>query len=483
MHDAETLESPPVGMLYDPGPARPSAATAATPSETPRLRRPERAQGEMRVASLDELLPPDHMVRVVWDYVSSVDITPLLQQIKAVSGQVGRDATDPRLLLALWLYATIDGIGSARTLDTLCREHLAYQWLCGGVSLNYHTLADFRSQQTGFLDQLLTDSVAALMHEGLVSLNRVAQDGVRVRASAGAASFRREATLEECYAEAQEQVRQLRAELESDPGASSQRQRSARERAVRERSERIGQALERVRELEKKRQEQAGKEGSDKPPEDGPGAGSGGQGDKKARQPRGSTTDPEARVMKMADGGFRPALNVQFVTDTGSQIITAVDVSNSGSDMGQMAPMVQQHQERYGQRPQEVLVDGGFVKQEDIEQVSAPGVGVTVFAPVRKPKTEGQDPRRRQRRDSDAIAAWRERMGTDEAKEIYKERASTAECVNALARNRGLRQFLVRGIQKARAVALWFALAHNLFRASTLRAAAALRAPGALVSV
>ncbi len=436
----------------------------------------------MRYGALDAALPEDHPARIVWEYVESIDFGPLYERVKAVEGRAGRRAIDPKILMALWLYATLSAVGSARQIERLCETDAAYQWICGGVGVNYHTISDFRTE-LGFLDRVLTQSVAGLCCERLVSLTRVAQDGVRVRASAGAASFRREATLEECYAQAQEQVRQLRAELESDPGASSQRQRSARERAVRERSERIGRALERVRELENKRQEQAGKEGSDKPPEDGPGTGSGGQGDKKAREPRGSTTDPEARVMKMADGGFRPALNVQFATDTQSQVITGVDVSNSGSDMGQMGPMVEQHQERYGQRPQEMLVDGGFVKQEDIEQVSAPGVGVAVFAPVRKPKTQGQDPCRRQRRDSDAIAEWRERMGTDAAKEIYKERASTAECVNALARNRGLRQFLVRGIQKARAVALWFALAHNLFRAATLRAAAALRAPRALVGV
>jgi transposase len=435
----------------------------------------------MRCEALDAALPEDHPARIVWEYVESIDFGPLYERVKAVEGRAGRRPIDPRILMALWLYATLNGVGSARQIERLCETDAAYQWICGGVGVNYHTISDFRSDPVEFLDRVLTQSVAGLWYERLVSLTRVAQDGVRVRASAGAASFRREATLEECYAQAQEHVRQLREEIESDPGASSQRQQAARERAARERSERIGRALERVRELEKKRQEQAGKEGSGKPPDD-QGPGSGGQGDKKAREPRGSTTDPEARVMKMADGGFRPALNVQFATDTQSQIITGVDVSNSGSDMGQMGPMVEQHQERYGQRPQEMLVDGGFVKQEDIEQVSAPGVGVTVFAPVRKPKTEGQDPCQRQRRDSDAIAEWRQRMGTDAAKEIYKERASTAECVNALARNRGLRQFLVRGIQKARAVALWFALAHNLFRATTLRAVAALRAPRALAS-
>jgi len=187
---------------------------------------------------------------------------------------------------------------------------------------------------------------------------------------------------------------------------------------------------------------------------------------------RASTTDPEARVMKMADGGFRPAHNVQFATDTGSQVITGVEVVNRGGDQGQMAPMVEQHQQRYGQAPQQMLVDGGFAKKEDIEEVSRPEVGTTVYAPVQKPKKEGQDPHAARPDDSEAVAAWRVRMGTESAKEIYKERASTAECVNAIARNRGLRQFLVRGLPKVRAVALWFALAHNLMRAVALGAVA-----------
>ncbi len=177
--------------------------------------------------------------------------------------------------------------------------------------------------------------------------------------------------------------------------------------------------------------------------------------------------------MKMADGGFRPAHNVQFATDTASQVIADVDVVNSGVDQGQMAPMVEQHRRRYGQAPPEWLVDGGFAKKEDIETVSGPEVGTTVYAPVQKSKDSRRDAHTPRRDDSEAVGAWRVRMGTAPAKEIYKERGSTAECVNALSRNRGLRQFLVRGLQKVRAVALWFALAHNLLRAVALGGLAA----------
>lgn len=176
--------------------------------------------------------------------------------------------------------------------------------------------------------------------------------------------------------------------------------------------------------------------------------------------------------MKMADGGFRPAYNAQFATDTASQVIVGVEVSNSGSDQGKMTPMLEQIQQRYEQRPQEYLVDGGFAGHAEIEK--ATGAGVKVYAPVMTPKKDTRDPHQPREGDSEAIAAWRQRMGTQEAKEIYKERAETSECVNALARNRGLRQFLVRGAQKVRTVLVWYALAHNLLRGVSLRAQAAL---------
>jgi hypothetical protein len=256
--------------------------------------------------------------------------------------------------------------------------------------------------------------------------------------------------LQECLKEAEEHVASLRAELEADPAATTRRQQAARERAARERTERIKKALEQLPEAEAK-----------KKPKDR----------KKARV---STTDPEARVMKMADGGYRPAYNVEYATDTASQVITGVEVVNSGSDQGQMAPMVQQHEERYGQEPDEMLVDGGFAKKEDITEVSPPEGNTVVYAPVQKSKDKNRDPHTPRGDDSPAVAEWRQRMATSEAKEIYKERAATAECVNAIARNRGFWWFRVRGLFKARCVALWHALAHNLMRAVALRAEVAI---------
>jgi transposase len=400
----------------------------------------------MHTFSLDSLLPENHQARAVWEFVSGMDLTPLHQSIRAVEGRPGRDAMDPRILMALWLYATLDAVGSARELDRLCSDHVAYQWICGGVSMNYHTLSDFRTANVELLDHLLTQSVVGLMHEGLVTMNRVAQDGMRVRAAAGTSSFRRAQTLERLEDEARQQVEQLRKELQDDPGAASQRQRAARERAKQERQERIARA-----------REEAAKIQQNKP------------ADEKDKV-RASTTDADVRFMKMADGGIRPAVNVQFATETESGMITGVDVGNVGSDMGQMGPMLQQHEDRYGQPPKEMLADGGFASREDIDSASRAEPPTVVYAPVQKSrKDKDKNCYERQPRDTDAVAQWRQRMSTPQAQEIYKERASTAEWSNALARNRGMRQFLVRGLLKIKAVVLWFALAHNLVRAAFLR--------------
>lgn len=445
MQDAVGAASAAGQVLFDLGAARPTPSTAGA---RPRLRYANRQQAAVRICALDDLMPEDHPVRVVWDHVSALDLSPLLNKIEATEAHAGAPATDPRIMMSLWLYATLRCIGSARELDRRCDPQcgeVAFQWICGEVSVNYHTLADFRTAHVEFLDGLLTQSVAALRHEGLVKLERMAQDGMKVRASAGASSFRRRKTLEEHLAEAEQRVKSLKQELETDPNAGNRRRQKARQRATRERQQRLQRALQHVKELEDK-----------KKPKD--------------KEPRASTTDADAHVMKMADGGFRPAYNVQLGTDTETQIITGVEVSTSGGDQGKMAPMVHQHEERYGKAPEEVLVDGGFAKKEDITEVSPPNGTSTVYTPVQKSKDPERDPHTPRADDTPAVAEWRQRMATEAAKEIYKQRASTAECVNAQARNRGLYQVRVRGQVKVRAVVLWFVLAHNLVRTATLRA-------------
>lgn len=437
----------------------PASAPGDVSAETPppRVLLPCRNQLELRAVDLEATLEPEHPARCVWAFVECLDLSALYAEISAVEGRAGRPAIDPRILMALWLYATLEGVGSARALARLCEHHDAYRWLCGGVSVGYHRLSDFRVGHMEFLDEQLTHGVAVLVHQGLVELKRVAQDGMRVRASAGAASFRRRATLRRCQREARAQVERLRRMVEEDPGQATRREQAARERAALEREERLSRALEELERIERAKDKPRPKKPTETEEEHA-----------KRTEPRASSTDPEARVMKMADGGFRPAYNVQFSTDTDTQVIVGVDTSNLGSDMGQLHPMLDQLQGRYDRLPEEVLVDGGYASKDSIEH--ADGRGVTVYAPPPTPRD-----RRRERfaplpGDTDALARWRQRMGGEAARLLYPQRAATAECVNAQARNHGLQRFLVRGQDKVRAVALWHALAHNLRRAMALGA-------------
>lgn len=430
----------------------------------PRLRTAERRQVELRAVSLDDLVPADHRVRQVWRFVEGLDLCALMARIKAVEGRPGHPPADPRILMALWLFATILGIGSARELARQCDDSLAFQWLCGGVGMNHKTLSDFRVGHGVVLEGLLVDSFTALMASGVAGLERVAQDGMRVRASAGAASFRRHATLKECRQKARAEVARLRRELDADPGAASRRAAAAAARAAEERERRVEAALAvtaqlRAMQEEKahKRAERTGKGGSGK---GGSGDGKTAQQEPAQKEPRASTTDAEARVMKMADGGFRPAYNVQFAADTKSGAVAGVAVDNTGSDMGKMAPMSAALEAAYGRRPGEHLADGGFAKLDDITTLTR--AGVTACLPVPAPRDKTRDRFAPRPDDPPEVAAWRRRMASDEAREIYKERAATVECVNAQARNRGLTRFLVRGMDKIKAVALWHALAHNM---------------------
>lgn len=416
----------------------------------PRVETANRQQVAMRYAALDDLLPEDHRARLVWAMVQSYDLSRFYARIEAVEGEAGRPAIDPRLLMAVWLYATLEGVISARELARLCEEHLAYQWLLGGVSVNYHTLADFRVDHEMELDDLLTRSVAALMSEGIISIEKTAQDGMRIRASAGASSFRRKPTLEECLRKAQAAVEQQKAMQEAGAGEErTPRQQGSQRRHVQERLERVKKALEEVEKVAAKRRKNR-------------------ETRRKKRPARASTSDPEARVMKMADGGFRPAYNGQLTIDMDSRIIVGVEVSNV-ADPRLLEPMLEQIEERYEQLPPEHFVDGGFRSNPGIERAAEKGVAVFSPIPTRYSGISQKRPEEILPTDGPGVRAWKERMQTQEAKEKYKQRAATVEWANALARNRGLYRLLVRGIRKARAVLLWYALAHNLLQSLNLR--------------
>jgi transposase len=463
------------GGLFGEGEVAPGPAPTVKRSEgAARLLYAERHQVELRPVDLDATLTPNHPARTVWAFVQSMDLAPLHAGIKSREGGRGAPAIDPAILVSLWLWATIDGVGSAREVARLCERDDVYRWLCGGVGVNHHTLADFRTGHAAWLDAQLTRSIASLLDRKLVELNVVAQDGLRVRASAKAASFRRREKLQHLHKLAQAQVAALKHELSEDAGASARRKQAAAERAAREREERLAKAIATMDEIaampEPKKPKPSKRRGKSKDDGSQGGAGATSVDAPKARsEPRVSTTDPEARVMKMADGGFRPAFNAQLAVDVATQFIASVDVVDSGSDMRQMAPMHASVQQRYGLTPEHWLADGGFTKLEAIEAVTARGTQPVLPPPrSRNPDIDSLAPKDT---DSTELVAWRSMMASDWGKALYVWRGASVECANAQLRRRGLTQFNVRGKLKAKAVLLWHALAHNLMRMRSLNIA------------
>jgi transposase len=429
------------GLPEQPAPERPLGK--------PRLLEPQRDQLELRSMDINSLIGEDHPARAIWDYAEAVDLSELEDAIKAREGTPGHPAITPRLLLAVWLYATSDGVGSARALARLCASHDAYRWLMGGVSVNYHTLSDFRVNNAELLDRLLTENVATLAACDLIDLDKLAQDGVRVRASAGAASFRRRKTLEEHLARAHEVVHQLKREVHDDPAASNQRIRAARERAARERVEKVKAALKTLGEVEAQRERRM--KTNRKQTE-------------KQKEPRASTTDPQVRPIKMADGGFRPAWNMQVVSVAGTPIVVVVKPSTIGSDRGLIRPMLDKIRKCFDRLPRRHLADGGFAAADDIEW--AHNEGVDIYCPPTKPKN-GSDPFQPRANDGPGVLAWRGRMKSDEGKAQYRVRA-ICECIHARWRNWDLVYLNVRGEAKVTAVMLWHALANNILQADRM---------------
>jgi len=424
-------------------PTNEAGAPARSPRGAPRLLRAQRAQLYLRTCDYESLLPDDHLARMLWAAVERLDLSPFLARIEARENEPGRPAIDPAIVITLLLYARCEGLVNARELERRCERDDAFRWICGGVSVNHHLLSDYGAKLQGEVDALFNQVIAVLLHGGLVNLDRTTHDGTRVRASAGAASFRREKTLLACLEDAKVHLEQVK---RGDEAADAARTVAARERAARERVQRLEHALAelpRVREAKRSAEDKA--------------------------EARVSTTDAEARVMKMADGGFRPAYNVQLAADPVSRVVTGVGVTNVGSDGGQTEPMLADIERRTGSLPSEYLADGGFVNTEAF--TLAEREGTTVYAPVPTPRKEGVDRHAPKPSDSPEVAEWRARMATPAAKELYKQRASTIELVNAdLKAHRGLKQFGVRGTKKVLTSVLWTVLSYNLLQAFRLGA-------------
>jgi transposase len=442
-----TKPAPDAPTLFALPPAGPPAAppALANPKQGARLREANRAQLAWGRIDLEAQLPEDHPARAICAVIERLDLSALYAQIAARDEVAGAAAIDPQILLGLWVYATSEGEGSGREIWRLTQLHAAYRWICGGVEVGYHTLTDFRSQQGEVVNALITQVLALLLQQDLVDLSRVAQDGTRVRASAGAGSFRREQTLQALLQEARTHLEAVTQEA-ADPAVSARRA-AARTRGAQQRLERLEAALQQIPEVTETKKRSGAKDAT----------------------VRVSTTDPDARVMKRGDGGFRPAFNVQFATTAdAARVVVGVQVTNRGSDAGQSTPMLEQIEQRTGVRSAELLVDGGYAHHEAIDQAAAQQV--TTYAPVPQPRTgDTRDPYAPRADDSEAVAAWRQRMGTEAAKAIYKQRAATAETVNADAKaHRGLDSLTVRGLDKVLGSASLFALTYNILRLITL---------------
>jgi transposase len=425
-----------------------------------RFIRADRFQTRWDFIDLEALLPSDHRARIVLGFVEGLDLSALYEAIKAREGEPGRPPPDPAVLLALWLYATIEGIGSARQLERLAQRELAYRWIAGGVPLNYHGLSDFRVAHVEVLDRLLTESVTALVAEGIVSLAEIAVDGTKVRANASRESFKTATKLARVAAAVEQRLAALKAEIANDPEACSRRQRAARERAareVKERAEKARTALDRVR-AEKERRAKTH-------PQDEA---------KKKSEPKVSLSDPAARNMHFPDGAVRPAYNAQVAVAPSEGIIVSVEMTDRRNDAGLAAPMVDDIVRRYGKAPDKLLVDTHYATNEDIAALAEHPAGpVQVFAPTPterddvKPATLAQRAKKRAR-EPESVKEWRSRMGTPAGQEVYGLR-KLIERINANLKNHGFGFLYVRGLIKAKAVALWHALANNLMAAHRLR--------------
>lgn len=415
----------------------------------PNLKTAVRNQIEFNIGSLDDLIDQDHIVRLVWDYVQKLDMDSILSSIQSIKGSVGRPATDPKILLALWLFATLDGIVSARMITDYCKEHVAYRWLCGGVNINHHTLSDFAVKYADAFEDFLTQSIAILMKQGWVDIQEVAQDGFRVRAHAGSGSFKTGKKLKALQKEAKKYLAAIRKE---DSNTARTKKAAAAHRAKEEREKKLQEAIQELKKVQENRKKIKRK--AQPTPQE-------------LDEMRASKTDPEARKMKMADGGFRPAYNIQFVSAQKGQAIIEVVATNKGSDKTMIVDMIRKVTEKYKKTPSRWLVDAGYMDISEITKAAEEWEDCAIYMPGIHSKNR-KDPYKPMKKDSPEVLKWRERMKSEEGKTIYKRRGCTAEFSNAQVSNYGMRQFLVRGLSNVRAIAYRFALVHNMQRFFTL---------------
>ncbi len=490
------------GLETTTGVAQPSPAAGAGRA---RVKPVDRSQLSWQMLDVERLIEPEHPARAIWELSGRLKLEGFYAPIEAVEGGAGRTPWDPRLLVSLWIYAYSRGMSSAREIARRCTYEPAFQWLCGLEKINHHTLSDFRVNHDASLRELFVQVLGVLSSEGLVSLERVMHDGTRIKACAGADSFRREERLKEHLEAARKQVEAMGDPREEEP----RRKRAAQERAVRERQQRLEQALEEVQKV--RQAKRADKE-----------------------QARASQSDPQARVMKQSDGGYAPSYNVQLSTEASHRIIVGAGVSQSGSDFVHLIGAVAQVEANLGQKPAQVVVDGGFTSRENIMAMAQQGVDMIGSLPEANPSSAGQQRQRgvsekfyldkfsydaqqniyrcpagasltakgrefcpgvvlhkyvakaevcaacqfrseccpgNQHHGRSVIRAiyspevrqFAQKMQTEAAKAAYRQRGAVAEFPNAWIKDKiGLKQFRLRGLIKVRLEILWATLTYNI---------------------
>lgn len=469
-----------------------------------RLKEVNRRQLLLRTVDVERLIPGDHPARAIWEFVGQLDLSRYTEQVGSVAGAAGRPAYDPQLLVSLWVYSYSRGESSARAIERLCEHEPAYQWLTGMEGISAHTLSDFRVAHAEALHELFVQTLGLLSAEGLITLERVMQDGTRVRANASSKRFRRKARVKAHLEQAREAVEALEAQTEEE---SSRQMKAAQQRARRERGQRLESALKEFDKLKAA----------------------------KSRVNRVSTTDPEARVMKQAEGGSAPSYNVQVSTDAAHGLIVDIEATQAGSDYQQLSPAMERIERNVQRAPEQVVVDGGYISSHNIVDMAKRGIDLVGPEPEDKAQTNRrksyrhrgvspeyeaskfvwdaatktymcpqgkrlrynakyeshgtmryrykaskQDcqtcpvkdqccPRTRRGRSIERleplpdIAAFRQKMQTEEAKTIYKTRSQVAEFPHLWIKAKfGLRQFSVRGMAKVRTESVWAALTYNI---------------------
>lgn len=441
-------------------------------SQGARVLRPDREQLRWDMVDLDSQLPPDHRARIVWAFVAGLDLAAFYERIQARDAIAGRPASDPAVLLAVWLYAIVDGIGAARAIARLCDHHAAYRWLCGGVPVNHDMLSEFRRSSGDVLDRLLTQSLVGLIDEGLVALAEVAIDGTKVAARAGRGSMAGRERLRRIEQQVAQRVARLKAELDHDAAAAERRRRDRALRAAEEQAARVRRAQDRLGERAAEQAERAKKHA---------------RAEAAKAAPQVSVSDPEARLMRLADGATRPAWNVQVATAGG--FVVAIEPTERRNDSGLAPPLLAQIERRCGAPPARLLADSGTpirtrignpgtaVTQDDIVDFAARRPGLTVYTPLPSERDDVAAATLRQRqwrrrREAAALRDWRARMASEAGQAVYRRRKLT-EHAHAKLKNRGFGRMLVHGLATVRVVCFLHALAHNLLHASARRRAVA----------